>query len=84
MITGAGFSFRTRQRIFFVALGMQKHREIAANRFVTETLEIFWCCAHNAPVPLLDGQAKLFVPNRTTDKVNFHAAILSCMRSDCP
>ena len=84
VITAAGFSFRACQCIFFAALRMQKHRKVFADRLITETLKFVRCRAHDAPVPLFDGQAKLLVPNRTTDEIKFHTAILSCMRLDCP
>jgi hypothetical protein len=83
VIARTGFSFRPGEGVFLARIRVQEHREVFADRPVTELLQCFGFGAYDTPVPFRDRNAKQFVPNRATDKVNFHTMILSFATPPC-
>ena len=77
MVATSRFTFGARQGIFFAGFGVQKNREVFANRQVTQTDQLFRRAAHDHPVVVLHRQAEQGITNRTTHHVNFHGGSLT-------
>ena len=72
MIAMTGFTFRTRQCIFFMRLRMQKHRKVFADRLIPCCNHLLWGPADDNVVSVTGYQAQQTVTNRTTHNKGFH------------
>ena len=67
------FPLATRERIFFVAVGMQEDREVAAHLAIAELQQLLARSADDHPVALPHRHAEHGVSNRTADQIHLHA-----------
>ena len=77
VITRSRLSLGSRERVFFVGFRVQKNRKALANLTIACGQKFIGSRTHDAPVPFFDRQSKLFIPNSTANKVNFHWLILA-------
>ena len=77
VIARACLSFGSCKGIFFARFRMNEHGKVLADTPVTQLQELLRRCTHDAPVVVADGQPELLIPQRASNKVNFHVMILT-------
>jgi hypothetical protein len=66
------FAFEAGERVFLVALRMQKHREVAPDLSIVEPQHFLARAADHDPIAFLDGQSQQAVPNRAANQIHLH------------
>ena len=72
-VAGGDFAFEPCERIFFVRIGMQKHREIAAYFAIVHPQQIFARSAYDDPVSFAHRKPEQAVSNRSANEIHLHA-----------
>ena len=73
VIAARGLALGARERVFLFGFGMQKHREILADRFVAELDHFFRRGADHDVIAIGYRQAEQLIAHGTADRVDFHA-----------
>jgi len=71
-ITGRHLPFETRQRIFFMRVGMQEHGKVPAHFAKLSAQQLVAAAADDDPVAFLDGQPEQGVPDGTANQIHLH------------
>jgi hypothetical protein len=56
---------------------VQEYGKVLADLFVSECIQFIRRGAHDAPVPLTNGESELFVTNGATNQINLHRIIVA-------
>ena len=72
-ITGCHLALEPRQCMFFLSVGMQKHRKVAPDFAVIPAQQLLARPTDDDPVSFLDGQSQQGVPNRSANQIHLHA-----------
>ena len=83
VVAGAGLALGARERVLLVRLGMEEHREVAADGEVAERAQLVGIGADDDPVAVADRQAEQCVANRAADQIALHlcAAVNASLRA---
>ncbi len=79
-VARAHLALGARQRVFFLGLGMQEYREIAAHGNVSGAFELSRRGAHDHPVPLGHLATEQAIPDRAAHQVHLHGRMLPTFR----
>ena len=75
VIAGAGLSLGPRERMLLARVGMEEHREVAADREIAEGEKLAGIGADDDPVAISDGATEQSITNRTAHEISLHRCV---------
>jgi hypothetical protein len=75
VIAGAGLSLCPRQRMLFARVGMEEHREVAADREIAQGKKLAGIGADDDPIAISDGATEQAITNRTAHEISLHRCV---------